>query len=106
MTAAVQDVVSRLEQIEGVTEIESPLDPANRANTVSKDGRSVVVNFTLPGTDEHVDTLVDEPLAAVAAAQKAHPDVRVEEFGDASATKEIPPRTPRTAEVGDRSPTA
>ena len=35
--------------IKGVTEIESPLDPRNRANTVSKDGRSVVVNFTMPG---------------------------------------------------------
>ena len=30
-----------------------------------------------------------KPLAAVAAAQKAHPGVRVEQFGDASATKEI-----------------
>ena len=28
VTAAVRDVVSRLERIEGVTEIESPLDPA------------------------------------------------------------------------------
>ena len=43
----------------------------------------------MPGTDEHVEKLVDQPLAAVAAAQKAHPDVRVEQFGDASATKEI-----------------
>ena len=47
------------------------------------------MNFTLPGTDEHVEKLVDEPLAAVAAAQKAHPGVRVEEFGDVSAAKEI-----------------
>src|SRR4051812_49361624 len=89
VTAAVRDVVSRLERIEGITEIESPLDPATRVNTVSKDGRSVVVNFTMPGTDEHVEKLVDQPLAAVAAIQTAHPGVRVEEFGDVSATKEI-----------------
>ena len=89
VTAAVKDVVSRLEAIPGITEIESPLDAADRANTVSKDGRSVVVNFTMPGTDEHVEKLVDQPLAAVAAAQKAHPGVRVEQFGDVSATKEI-----------------
>jgi uncharacterized membrane protein YdfJ with MMPL/SSD domain len=89
VTAAVRDVVSRLERIDGITEIESPLDPATRVNTVSKDGRSVVVNFTMPGTDEHVEKLVEEPLAAVAAIQSAHPGVRVEEFGDVSAAKEI-----------------
>src|SRR3712207_1084308 len=33
VTAAVTDVVSRLERIEGITEIESPLDPAAHANT-------------------------------------------------------------------------
>jgi uncharacterized membrane protein YdfJ with MMPL/SSD domain len=89
VTAAVRDVVSRLERIEGITEIESPLDPATRANTVSADGRSVAVNFKMRGTDEHVEKLVDQPLAAVAAVQAAHPGVRVEQFGDVSATKEI-----------------
>ena len=89
VTAAVKAVVSRLERIPGLTEIQSPLDPAARANTVSADGRSVVVNFTMPGTDEHAEQLVDQPLAAVAAVQAAHPGVRVEQFGDASATKEI-----------------
>ena len=89
VAAAVTDVVSRLQAIKGITEIESPLDPATRVNTVSKDGRSVVVNFTMPGTDEHVEKLVDKPLAAVAAAQAANRGVRVEEFGNVSATKEI-----------------
>src|SRR5919205_767776 len=45
VTAAVRDVVRRLERIHGVTDVESPLDRAARANTVSEDGRSVVVNF-------------------------------------------------------------
>ncbi|MEA2134501.1 MAG: hypothetical protein QOC68_2410 [Solirubrobacteraceae bacterium] len=89
VTAAVKDVVSRLQRIEGITEIESPLDPATRVNTVSKDGRSVVVNFTMPGTDEHVEKLVEKPLAAVAAIQTAHPGVRVEQFGDVSAANEV-----------------
>jgi uncharacterized membrane protein YdfJ with MMPL/SSD domain len=89
VTAAVRDVVQRLEQIGGVTEIESPLDRAARVHTVSKDGRSVLVNFKMPGTDEHVEKLVEQPLAAVAAAQAAHPDVRVEQFGAVSATKAI-----------------
>jgi uncharacterized membrane protein YdfJ with MMPL/SSD domain len=89
VTSAVRDVVRRLKRIDGVTAIESPLDPATRADTVSEDGRSVVVNFTMPGTDDHLDALVEKPLAAVAAAQAAHPSVRVEQFGEVSAAKEI-----------------
>ena len=89
VTAAVTDVVTRLKRIDGITDIQSPLDPATRANTVSKDGRSVVVNFELAGTDEHVKKLVDKPLASVAAVQSAHPDVRVEQFGDISAMNEV-----------------
>ena len=89
VTAAVRDVVTRLERIEGITEIESPLDPAARVDTVSADGRSVVVNFKLAGTEEHVEKLVEQPLAAVAAIRTAHPEVRVEQFGEVSAAKEI-----------------
>ncbi len=89
VTAAVKDVVARLQGIKGISDIESPLNKQDRANTVSKDGRSVVVNFAMDGDDDAVDALVDKPLAAVAAAQKAHPGVRVEEFGEVSATKEI-----------------
>jgi uncharacterized membrane protein YdfJ with MMPL/SSD domain len=89
VTAAVKDVVSRLERIEGVTDIESPLVAADRTNTVSKDGRSVAVNYTLPGKAEDVEKRIDAPLAAISAAQKAHTDVRVEAFGDVSANKAI-----------------
>src|SRR3954470_10523163 len=89
VTGAVRDVVSRLGRIDGVTEIESPLDPAARANTVSKDGRSVVVNYAIPGTDEHAKKLVEQPLAAVAAVRAARPDVRVEPFGEVSASRAI-----------------
>jgi uncharacterized membrane protein YdfJ with MMPL/SSD domain len=92
ITAAVKDVVGRLERIDGVTQIQSPLDPAHRARTVSRDGRSVVVNFRLPGSVDEPEQLEQQataPLAAVAAAQKAHPDVRVEEYGTASERKAL-----------------
>jgi uncharacterized membrane protein YdfJ with MMPL/SSD domain len=95
VTAAVKDVVSRLDKIEGVDDIESPLDAQYRASTVSKDGRSVVVNFTLPGKSETTDDqanleqIAEAPLAAVAAVQKAHPELRVEEHGDASQQKAL-----------------
>ena len=87
VTAAVKDVVTRLERIDGVTKIESPLNRAHRASTISKDGRSVVVNFTLPGDPaekEQLERVAEAPLAAVAAVQKAHPGVRVDEYGVAS----------------------
>jgi uncharacterized membrane protein YdfJ with MMPL/SSD domain len=90
VTAAVKDVVSRLDKIDGVADIESPLEAQYRASTVSKDGRSVVVNFTLPGKAEtteeakQLEKIADAPLAAVAAVQKAHPELRVEEHGEAS----------------------
>jgi uncharacterized membrane protein YdfJ with MMPL/SSD domain len=95
VTAATQDVVERLKKIDGVDNIESPLNADQRANTVSKDGRSVLVTFTLPGKAETkeemeaIETLADEPLAAVAAVQKAHPELRVEEHGGASEQKAL-----------------
>jgi len=89
VTATVRDLVHRLQGIRGVTDIQSPLNASDRANTVSKDGRSVVVNYTLPGDVEANEKRVEVPLAAVAAVQAAHEAVRVEAFGEASATKEI-----------------
>src|SRR5918999_1386829 len=92
VTAAVKDVVQRLERIDGVTDIESPRKAADRANTVSKDGRSVVVNFTLPGHDDEPEALekaAEAPLAAVAAVQKAHPELTVAEYGAASERKAL-----------------
>ena len=85
------------EAIQGITEIESPLNAPDRVNTVSKDGRSVVVNFKMPGTDEHAEQLVDQPLAAVAAAQKAHPASASSSSATPRPPRRSPPRTPRTA---------
>ena len=81
LAATAGDVVTRLERIEGVTDVDEPLRSA--------DGRSVLVNFALEGTDEQVEKLVEQPLAAVAAVRKAHPGVRVEQFGEVSAMKAI-----------------
>jgi uncharacterized membrane protein YdfJ with MMPL/SSD domain len=95
VTAAVSDVVGRLERIDGVRDIESPLNAKDRANTVSEDGRSVVVNFSLPGKYEtaadqaNLEKIADAPVAAVAAVQKTHPELRVEEYGDASSQKAL-----------------
>ena len=98
VSAAVKDVVNRLEAIKGVKDIESPLNAQQRANTVSKDGRSVLVTFSMPAkTDtkaelEKLETVADAPLAAVAAVQKAHPELLVAEHGAASEAKATGPQ--------------
>ena len=71
-----------------VTEVESPYAKGNEGQ-ISKDGRSALVTFKVAGDDDAVDDHVDASLAAIAAAQKAHPDLRVEQFGDASAGKAL-----------------
>jgi uncharacterized membrane protein YdfJ with MMPL/SSD domain len=98
VTAAVKDIVHRLEGIKGVKDIESPLVASQRANTVSKDGRSVLVTFSMPAktktaTDlEKLETLAEAPLAATAAVQKAHPELLVAEDGAASEQKAMGPQ--------------
>ena len=98
VTAAVKDVVHRLQGIKGVKDIESPLVAEQRANTVSKDGRSMLVTFSMPAkTDtaedfQKLETLAEAPLAAVAAVQKAHPELLVQEHGDASQQKALGPQ--------------
>jgi uncharacterized membrane protein YdfJ with MMPL/SSD domain len=87
-TAAVNDVVAKLEATKDVSKIENPLDPENRGN-VSDDGRSALVNFELPGDEDTAQDAVEAPLAAVDQLQKQHPEVLLGEFGDASAEKEI-----------------
>jgi uncharacterized membrane protein YdfJ with MMPL/SSD domain len=87
-TAAVEDVVARLERTRGVADVESPLAKGNEGQ-FSKDGRSALVTFKVPGDEDAALERVDATLAATAAAQTAHPDLRIEQFGDASAGKAI-----------------
>jgi uncharacterized membrane protein YdfJ with MMPL/SSD domain len=47
------------------------------------------VTFQLAGDFEVVEDRVDAPLATVAAAAAAHPGIRIEQFGDASAGKAL-----------------
>ena len=70
------------------TDVESPLAKGNEGQ-ISKDGRSALVTFSIPGDDDVADKRVDATLAATAAAQKAHPELRIEQFGDASADKAL-----------------
>ncbi|MGH2969759.1 MAG: hypothetical protein ACRDK0_11950 [Solirubrobacteraceae bacterium] len=84
--AAVADTVRRLQAVAHVTEVTDPLAPGRRGQ-LSKDGRSALVTFKLAGDTALAEARVGRAQDAVAAAQHAHPSVRIEEYGQASAGK-------------------
>src|SRR3954463_15736735 len=84
---AVAGVVTHLKSAKDVIDVQSPLSKGNEGQ-VSKDGRSALVTFAVRGEDD-LDTKVVPSLNATAAAQRAHPDLRIERFGDASADKAL-----------------
>jgi uncharacterized membrane protein YdfJ with MMPL/SSD domain len=81
--AAVADVTQRLEGTKGVSEVSGPYE----AGQISKDGHSALVTFELQGDQKTTEKNVVGSLAAVDAAAKAHPELRIEESGDASINK-------------------
>jgi uncharacterized membrane protein YdfJ with MMPL/SSD domain len=86
--AAVDDVASRLATTPHVTDVQSPFAEGGEGQ-VARDGRSALVTFRLAGDDDAVMDRVETTLAATAAAQDAHPAVRIEQFGDASVNKAV-----------------
>jgi uncharacterized membrane protein YdfJ with MMPL/SSD domain len=87
-TAAVDDVVTRLDAAPHVKEVKSPYAKGNEGQ-LSRDGSAALVTFKLAGEDDTATDRVDATLAATKAAQRAHPDLRIEQFGDASADKAL-----------------
>jgi uncharacterized membrane protein YdfJ with MMPL/SSD domain len=86
LAPAVHDVIRRLNGTPHVTHV---ADPYKARGQISKDGRSALVTFSIPGSDDQTKDRVDASLAATAAAQRAHPRLRIEQFGDASANKAL-----------------
>jgi len=86
--AAVRDVARRLKAARHVTDVQSPLRAGNEGQ-LSADGRSALLTFAIRGDDEQAAERVDPSIAAVAAAQRAHPELRIEQFGGASAEKAL-----------------
>jgi uncharacterized membrane protein YdfJ with MMPL/SSD domain len=86
---AVDDVVHRLSNRADVTNVRSPYAPGS-AGRISKDRHSALVEFDLRTTDLDVATeKIDAILAVTAKVQAAHPEFTIQEFGDASAEKQL-----------------
>jgi uncharacterized membrane protein YdfJ with MMPL/SSD domain len=85
---AVDAVVAGVSTKPGVTEVKSPYAKGNDGQ-ISKDGRSVRVDFKINGDDDRTSELIDPIITSVDRAKAANPQVYVGQFGDASAGKAI-----------------
>ncbi|MGR6973450.1 MMPL family transporter [Streptomyces cynarae] len=81
--AAVTAVVRAVDGTGRVTDVTSPYD----TKTISKDGRSALVQFDMRGDADTAGDRVEPVLEAVAGVQKDHPQLRIEEIGSASMRK-------------------
>ncbi|MFI6408416.1 MMPL family transporter [Streptomyces sp. NPDC050548] len=81
---AVTAVVKAVEGTGKVTDVTSPYD----TKTVSKDGRSALVQFDMRGDADTAGDRVEPVLKAVAGVQKDHGSLRIEEIGGASMAKQ------------------
>jgi uncharacterized membrane protein YdfJ with MMPL/SSD domain len=91
---AIGDVTQRMSRLPVVTDVRSPLVPAN-AGQVSADRHSAIVRFDIRGDPDDAGDKIGAVLAAVEDAQTAHPELSIGIFGEASADEGI------TAAVGD-----
>ncbi|GAX56059.1 MMPL family transporter [Streptomyces olivochromogenes] len=81
--AAVTAVVKAVEGTGKVTDVTSPYD----TKTISRDGRSALVQFDMRGDAETAGDRVEPVLNAVKDVQKDHAGLRIEEIGGASMQK-------------------
>ena len=86
--AAIRDVVDRMSAQREVMNVRSPLAGDN-AGQISKDGHSALVTFDIRGDSDNAKDKIEPILAQTAAAQTAHPALRIAQAGDASADKAL-----------------
>ncbi|MFF3398896.1 MMPL family transporter [Streptomyces sp. NPDC002659] len=80
---AVDDVVKAVGDTGAVTAVTSPYD----TKSISKDGRSALVQFDVRGDPETAGDRIEPVLKAVATVQDKHKELRIEEIGGASMRK-------------------
>ena len=86
--AAIRDVLARIQATGRVTQIRSPLDPAD-ANQISANRHAALLQFQLTGNINDDATHVVPVLAAVQAAAAAHPQIQIAETGDGTISKAV-----------------
>ena len=81
---AVRDATDKLQSIDDVRKLRSPLDPRN-PNLIAWDLRSALITFRVRGNPDQAAKRMEPILTTVAKVQKRHPKVYVAEFGKASS---------------------
>jgi uncharacterized membrane protein YdfJ with MMPL/SSD domain len=88
--AAVDEVESRLQKLPFVHDLTGPYEKGAGGPQLAADGHAALVRFLIPERNGvEPDEVVDKALDQVAAVQRRHPDLRVEEVGDASGEKAV-----------------
>jgi RND superfamily putative drug exporter len=85
---AVDETIAAVSSKPGVTDVQSPYEKGNEGQ-ISKDGRSVLVDFSLKGDDDATQDSVVATTAAIDKVKAANPEVFVGQFGAASSEKAI-----------------
>jgi len=85
---AIRDVVHGISGVAVVQHVRSPLAPGNEGQ-LAKDGHSALVEFDIRGDKDSAVDKIGPVLDKVDELQKAHPELYVGEFGDASAVDGI-----------------
>src|SRR5207342_1857897 len=86
--AVVADLQHRLSAVPYTQNFDNPYAPGNTGQ-ISADGHSALLRFEIAGTETQAADRVGATLDATDAAQAVSPDFTVEQFGDASANKEL-----------------
>ena len=86
--AAVDDVVRRMERLPEVASVASPYAQGN-GGQITADGHAAIVQIKMRAGEDDAEDDVGALLAQTRAAASANPELRVEQFGDASAGKAL-----------------
>jgi uncharacterized membrane protein YdfJ with MMPL/SSD domain len=88
MQSAVGGVVQDLAVQKDVTDIQDPRAVIGGGGRISRDGHSLLVQFTVKGDPDKAKDKIKPIIEAVAGAQAANPQISIREVGSASATYE------------------
>jgi uncharacterized membrane protein YdfJ with MMPL/SSD domain len=83
-----REVVAAVSATRLVKNVRNPFSPDN-GGQLSDDGRSALVLFSMKGKADTADKRVQPVVAAVKRLAEANPQLRIEEFGQASAGKAL-----------------
>jgi uncharacterized membrane protein YdfJ with MMPL/SSD domain len=101
--STVEDVVRTVKPFTTIKNLRSPLDPGHR-DLISKDGRTVMVQWEMKGDDTLAQKNVDALTAATAKVAKANPGFYLGEAGWASSGKAFDKLfTDQLKQAGERS---